>query len=53
MYTVYHVRERDAKSAHTQHTLINDFCSLSGEGRRFWEGRVKNRVRMKHIITLK
>ena len=28
------------------------FCSLRGEGRRVWEGRVKNGVRMKHMITL-
>ena len=41
---------------HTQHTLISDpfgvvmFCSLRGEGRRDWEGRVKNG--MKHMITL-
>ena len=47
--------ERDAKSTHTQHTLISDlfgvvkFCSLSGEGRGGWEGRVKNGVRMKHM----
>ena len=40
------------------HTLINDsfgvvkFCSLRGEGRRGWEGRVKNEVRMEYIFTL-
>ena len=44
--------------AHTHTTLINDsfgvvkFFSLRGEGRRGWEGRVKNGVRMKHMITL-
>ena len=28
------------------------FCKLRGEGRRGWgEGRVKNGVRMKHMIT--
>ena len=27
-------------------------CSLRGEGRRGWEGRLKNGVRMKHMITL-
>ena len=27
-------------------------CCLRGEGRRGWEGRVKNGVRMKHMITL-
>ena len=42
---------------HTQ-TLISDpfgivkFCSLRGERRRGWEGRVKNGVDMKHMITL-
>ena len=42
----------------TQHTLIIDsfgvvkFFSLRGEGRSGWEGRVKNGVRMKHMITL-
>ena len=40
------------------HTFISDsfvvvkFCSLREEGRRGWEGRVKNGVRMKHMITL-
>ena len=40
------------------HTLINDsfgvvkLCSLRGEGRRDWEGMVKNGVRMNHMITL-
>ena len=39
-------------------TLISDsygvdkFCSLRGEGRRGWEGRVKNGERVKHMITL-
>ena len=28
------------------------FCSLRGEGRRGWERRVKNGVRMKHMITV-
>ena len=43
---------------HTQHTLISDpfgvvkFCSLRGEGRRDWEHRVKNGVRMKHMIKV-
>ena len=42
----------------TQHILISDpfgvvkFCSLRGEGRRGWDGRIKNGVRMKHMITL-
>ena len=43
---------------HTQHTLISDsfgvlnFCSLRGEGRKGWIDRVKNGIRMKHMITL-
>ena len=28
------------------------FCSLRGEGRRDLESKIKNGVRMKHIITL-
>ena len=37
---------------HTQHALISGsfgvvkFCSLRGKGRRGWEGRLKNGVRM-------
>ena len=40
------------------HTLIKGsfgvvkFCSLRGEGRWGWEGRLKNGVRIKHMITL-
>ena len=40
------------------HTLIRDpigvvkFFRLRGECRRGWEGRVKNKVRMKHMIRL-
>ena len=43
---------------HTQHTFIIDsfrvvkLCSLRGEGRRGLERRVKNGVRIKHIITV-
>ena len=43
---------------HTQHALISGsfwvvmFCSLRGEGRRGCEGRLKNGVRMKQMITL-
>ena len=43
---------------HTQHTFISDsfgvvkVCGLRGEGRRGWKGKVKNGVRMKHMITL-
>jgi hypothetical protein len=43
---------------HTQHTFIGDlfkvvkFCSLREEGRRGWEGRAINGVRMKNMITL-
>ena len=42
----------------TQHALFSDsfgvvkFCSLRGEGRRGWQGRVKNGLRMKQMITL-
>ena len=42
-----------------KHTLISDSLgvvkfrrSLRGEGRRGWESRVKNGVRMKNMITL-
>ena len=47
-----YVKEMPNLLTHTQHTLISDpfrvakFCSLRGEG------RVKNGVRMKHMITL-
>ena len=40
------------------HTLISDsfevvkFCILRGQGRTGLEGRVKNKVRIKHMITL-
>ena len=40
------------------HTLISvsfgvvKFCSLTEEGRRGFEGRVKNGVRIKHMISL-
>ena len=42
---------------HTINTIsepfgVVEFCSLRGEGRRDWEGRVKNGMRMKHMITL-
>ena len=43
---------------YTHHTLIGyyfgvvKFCSLSGEDRMGWEGRVKNGGRMKYMITL-
>ena len=39
------------------HTFISNsfgvvkFCSLKGVGRRGWKRRVKNGVRMKHMIT--
>ena len=42
----------------TQHTVISvhlrivKFCSLRGEGRMSWKGRLKNGVRMKHMITI-
>ena len=53
-----YVKEMPNLHTHTQHILISDsfgvvkFCSLRGEGRRGWEGRVKNGVRMNHMITL-
>ena len=40
------------------HTIISDpfwvvkFCSLRGEGRRKWEGWLKNGVRMKHMFIV-
>ena len=43
---------------HTQHIFISGwfgvvkFCSLRGQGRRGWEGRLKNGVRMKHMNTV-
>ena len=42
---------------HTQHTFSDSFgvvkvCSLRDEGRRGWEGKVKNGVRIKHMIIL-
>ena len=48
---------KDMPILHTQHTLISDsfgavmFCSLREEGKGGWEGKVKNGVRMKHMIT--
>ena len=53
-----YVKEIPNLYTHTPHTLISDsfgfvkFCSLRGEGKRGWEGMVKNGVRMKHMITL-
>ena len=53
MYTFTYLKEMP-----NLHTLISDssgvvkFCSLRGEGRRGWEGRVKDGVRMKHMIIL-
>ena len=52
------MKEMPNLHTHTQHTLISDpfgvvnFCSLRGEGRRGWKGRVKKGVRMKHMIIL-
>ena len=38
---------------HNTHSFgVVNFCSLRREGRRGWEGRLKNRVRIKHMITL-
>ena len=47
---------KEMPNLHT-HTLISvpfevvKFSSLREEGRSGWEGRVKNGVRMKHVIT--
>ena len=49
---------KEMPNLHTQHILISDlfgvvkFCSLRGEARTGWGGRVKNGVRMKDMITL-
>ena len=50
---------KEVPNLHTHtHTLISDsfgvvkFFSLRGVGKRGWEGRVKNGVRMKHRIKL-
>jgi hypothetical protein len=53
-----YVKEMPYLHTHTQHTLnivsfgVVKFSSLKGEVRRGWEDRVKNGVRMKHMITL-
>ena len=53
-----HLKEMLNLYTHTQHALIIGsfgvvkFCSLRGEGRWGLEGRLKNGVRMKHVITL-
>ena len=49
---------KNMPNLHTQtHTLISvsfgvKVLKLRGEGRRGWEGRVKNGERMKHMIAL-
>ena len=48
---------KDTPNLHNTHTHLGSFgvvkfCSLRGEGRRGWERRVKNGVRMKQMITL-
>ena len=51
--SITYVNEMSNLHTQTQHTLISDsfgvakFCSLRGEGRTGWEGRVKNGVRIK------
>ena len=56
--SITYVKEMPNLHTHTKHTDFSDpngvvkFCSLRGEVRRGWEGRVKNGVRMKHMITL-
>ena len=62
MYTFYHACESHAKYTHTHNTnslgFICDsfgvvkFFRLRGEGRKGWEQRVKNGVRMKHMIPV-
>ena len=53
MYTFYHVCERDDKSTFLSGSFgVVKFCSLRWECRRGWEGRLKNGVRMKHLITV-
>jgi hypothetical protein len=50
---IMNVKEMPNLHTHTQHALISGafgvvkFCSLRGEGRRGWEGRLNNGVRMK------
>ena len=52
------MKEMPNLHTHTQRALISSsfgivkYCSLRGKGRREWEGRLKNVVRMKHMITL-
>ena len=48
---------KEMPNSHTTHTHkgsfgVVKFCILRGEGSRGWEGRLKNGVRMKQIITL-
>ena len=44
---------KEMPNLHTQTTCTHlALSSLGGEGRRGWEGRLKNKVRMKHMITL-
>ena len=55
MLFITYVKEMPNTHIHTTRTHgsfgVVNFCSLRGEGRRGWEGRLKNRVRMKHMIT--
>ena len=54
--SITYVKEMPNQHTHTTHISVSfwvvKFCSLRGKGRRGWEGRVKNGVRMKHMITL-
>ena len=50
-----YVKKMPNLHTHTQHTPLSDpfgVVKLRGEVRRSWEGRVKNGVRMKHMIKL-
>ena len=59
MSNIYFLSRMYAKSSHTHTTHTHQgsfgvlkFCGLRGEGRRGWEGRLKNGVRTKHMITV-
>ena len=52
-FSFVHSIEIEAHSVRPQTNIqVVKFCSLRGEGGRGWEGRVKNGVRMKLMITL-
>ena len=46
-----HIRKRCQITKHTHNTYsLGLICSLRGDGRRGWEARLKNGVRMKQMI---